>query len=693
MSSNTAKLKLIIVLSLFVASTQGLRSLPLSIMDGKDTPIQTWDYIDSPSFTSQLAPTNTNQLLKKIKDDFRLGQFYSIKANHTQLITSKPDDPDLLALSAIYLMTKDDLQQGLNYLKKARKLTQDSFYLNLAEAVRLKLDSKYPEAISMAKKALNNDGSHPYPWNILGRIYTEQGDYNEALSSFKKAIKLESRFYPGYLNAGASAILLEDYESANRYFGQAIEQNADDHRAYLGLAISHEASNRPKIALKYFQKSYQLAPENGSILENISNSALKAGEPSVAVQAALQMEEKGLPGADLVLANTNLHAGQAQNALRKLAQLDQNLFQVNYLQAYGHMLTGNQSQALKFFSKSVAINPNHIGAYAAQIALQANANKSLKSLRIDLQPRQNGVEKLLYFIQGNLHADQGNISDALASWKNAEELEAGFSTKGLDNRSLTNGYSMGEAQYINMGINYYFNSYFEQAGLEFEKAIKLNPQSVMANYWRAQVHLKSAQRDQAVKNLRKSLSAAPNFFTALYSIAELSVLARNDNSAIQYYERALKVSENTAIVLKLGILHEKSKEYGSAESYYKRLIKLSPQWYLGYSQLAWLYAKQGIKLEQALNLANKADKILPNNKSITDTIGWIHYHRKDYGLSLELCQKANNLQPDDPTVLYHIGAIYFAKGEKSSGKPYLERALKVSGQFDGIEATKKLLGL
>jgi len=54
--------------------------------------------------------------------------------------------------------------------------------------------------------------------------------------------------------------------------------------------------------------------------------------------------------------------------------------------------------------------------------------------------------------------------------------------------------------------------------------------------------------------------------------------------------------------------------------------------------------------------------------------------------------KANELQPNNPTMLYHIGAVHHALGDKASADRNLKKALSISQNFREADEARKLLG-
>ena len=97
------------------------------------------------------------------------------------------------------------------------------------------------------------------------------------------------------------------------------------------------------------------------------------------------------------------------------------------------------------------------------------------------------------------------------------------------------------------------------------------------------------------------------------------------------------------------------------------------------------------QLDEALAAAKKALAIAPQNGMILDTYGWILFKQKQYREAIEVLEKSVALLPEHPVVLYHLGAAYRAAGDDTLARKHLEKALSISGNFEGADEARKLL--
>ncbi|MDJ0821181.1 MAG: tetratricopeptide repeat protein [Paracoccaceae bacterium] len=124
-----------------------------------------------------------------------------------------------------------------------------------------------------------------------------------------------------------------------------------------------------------------------------------------------------------------------------------------------------------------------------------------------------------------------------------------------------------------------------------------------------------------------------------------------------------------------GITHERRGMWPEAEADFRKALELNPDQpqvlnYLGYS----LVEKQ-IKLEEALDMIQRAVEARPNSGYIVDSLGWVLYRLGRYEEAVEHMERAAELMPIDPIVNDHLGDVFWAVGRKLEAQFQWKRAL------------------
>jgi TPR repeat protein len=114
------------------------------------------------------------------------------------------------------------------------------------------------------------------------------------------------------------------------------------------------------------------------------------------------------------------------------------------------------------------------------------------------------------------------------------------------------------------------------------------------------------------------------------------------------------------------------KDIKKAEDIYRKAAAKAPAY--SYNGIAYMWAEEGVKLDEAEKLAKKALELKPEDVCIIDTLGWIYFKQKKYKKAKEELLKASKLR-SIPAVLDHLGDVQLALGEKMEARESWRNAL------------------
>lgn len=106
----------------------------------------------------------------------------------------------------------------------------------------------------------------------------------------------------------------------------------------------------------------------------------------------------------------------------------------------------------------------------------------------------------------------------------------------------------------------------------------------------------------------------------------------------------------------------------------KQSLSLIPDFSPVLNVLAFYYAQQKEKLEEAEAYVQKALQKDPHNAHILDTKGFILYKRKQYQEAENLFNKLITIAPDDATIHIHLAKVQYAMNKKNDARKTLEQA-------------------
>lgn len=134
-----------------------------------------------------------------------------------------------------------------------------------------------------------------------------------------------------------------------------------------------------------------------------------------------------------------------------------------------------------------------------------------------------------YLDEGIVDFRNGKYSNALeninASIELKDDWEISFFYRGVVNQALEN---------------------YDDAMLDYTKALKLNPKMTDAYYNKAYITLtrkdiKSPNYNQAIKDLEKAIELDPKFIDALYAMAAAHKKLGNYHESLEYLEKLLQI--------------------------------------------------------------------------------------------------------------------------------------------------------
>lgn len=222
-----------------------------------------------------------------------------------------------------------------------------------------------------------------------------------------------------------------------------------------------------------------------------------------------------------------------------------------------------------------------------------------------------------------------------------------------------------------------------------------------AELGRAEVLSRSGKTDAAAEVLQSLAVQNPNLPGVHVALADLRRQQEDYAAAIPSYDTAITLSEEAAssswfLHYARGISHERLKNWDKAEADFRRALELNPDQpqvlnYLGYS----LVERQE-KLDEALEMIERAVAARPESGYIVDSLGWVLFRLGRYDEAVDHMERAVELMPVDPVVNDHLGDVYWAVGRAREAEFQWKRALSfidpedTDGEADPERIRRKL---
>ena len=183
----------------------------------------------------------------------------------------------------------------------------------------------------------------------------------------------------------------------------------------------------------------------------------------------------------------------------------------------------------------------------------------------------------------------------------------------------------------------------------------------------------------------------------LFDIANFYKNSKEYKNAIKYYSELIN-SLNDDSKIKSDLLYRRGGSYersGLHEKADKDLLdalKINPDdaYILNYLAYSWL--ERDYKIDEAINMLEKAYKLESNDPYIIDSIGWAYYLVNDYSKAEKFLKRAVELMPDDPIVNDHYGDILWMLDRKMQARYFWRNVIEMENtEKEMIENINKKL--
>jgi Flp pilus assembly protein TadD len=196
------------------------------------------------------------------------------------------------------------------------------------------------------------------------------------------------------------------------------------------------------------------------------------------------------------------------------------------------------------------------------------------------------------------------------------------------------------------------------------------------------VYAATGDNDKSEQALKALVAAAPTA-DAHAALGDLYVRERRFDLARAEYEQVVaKNPSSVAANTVLAIILEAQNKPDEAQNRYRAVLTLDPRAPVAANNLAWLYATRGGDLDEALRLAQSAQRERPDDPQINDTLGWTYYKKNLPLLAIPPLQKSVAGDPRSPRAQYHLGVAYADAGQPDNARVSLQQALKLSANFE-----------
>ena len=172
----------------------------------------------------------------------------------------------------------------------------------------------------------------------------------------------------------------------------------------------------------------------------------------------------------------------------------------------------------------------------------------------------------------------------------------------------------------------------------------------------------------------------------LRDLASLLHTDKQHDQAIDAIRQAIRLApeaRRTNYRLFLAAIYDDLKRYGDSEKVLLDARKDDPDDDGALNHLAYHYSVRGIKLDEALDLVQRALKTDPLNGAYLDTLGWVYYRQGKHQEALEQIQRALRYE-EDAVLRDHLGDAFHKLGKIHEAREAWTKALALDPEIEGV---------
>lgn len=629
-----------------------------------------------------LDPKNADAIILLGNSKAGLNNLDGALDEYQEAATLNPTDR-VYAGMGILQTAKGDMVAAEASFRKATEIAPTSMTARLALANFLWSANRRDEAETELKAALAVDGTNLLANRALGVFYLSSGRSAEAEPYF--------RAIADTAKSTEATLVLADYYVVTKKFDDArktLQSLASDDKAWPVATTRLAAIDAIEgLRVKGIERLTEVLgkfPNDQTARLLLARLYLADGKREEAIKEATHLVEAD-PRAPITGSGYML-IGMAQAALDRpeaaikayeeaLSRSQQPLEPALAL-AQLHLSAGAVDKAQTYVQQALALQPKLPYARALRVRIllvqrkTAEANTELAALQKEY-PNAPPVLNLLAAQQ----LTSGNLTAARASY----ERSAQVGTNDIE--------SLAGLVQLDLMANKPAD-----ALRRVDAALKANAKSSDLYILAARAYGAARQWEPVEDLLKKAIDLDPARLKAYGLLAEFYIRQnRLGEAEEQFKTMVVKNPSSIAINTMLGMLYDMRGNFAEAEKQYEKVLALDSNAAVAANNLAYRLAESDRNLDQALQLAQTAQRRLPGEPNVGDTLGWVYFKKRMTSQAMRELEAAAKVNAKDPLVHFHLGMTYIQAGIVDKAKESLRTALNLSTSFPNAEEAKKQL--
>ena len=517
-----------------------------------------------------------------------------------------------------------------------------------------------------------------------GVLHFNNSNYDKSYEFLKTLEGLEESHYNYSSKYIYSLVNLGKYNEAINYARKLEKKNLDNFDSNLIIGIYYFKNQKYELAQKYFLKlkksksSFVLNNFLSSSLSNwasfnklnFKNAEIKVNKTEPRFESLINIQQ--------VFLNCFYSNEKTDLSFQNLiSNKNTDFSRYNYFYSKYLLSTGNTKKAKEIVRSSLELNPRNLLMNQFNFNLINNKIKD----NFNCQNQSHVIAEIFYLTANALS------SQSIYAFSN---------------------YYLNLAKYLNEDFGSYntllAENFYKMDNSSMAKQIynNISKQGVIFSWHAAKQNSKILVKEDKVNKALSILKIAYDKTSKkrIYQTFDYAEFLKNNDkfeSSIQYYSEVIKFINKDhplypAATDGRGVAYERQGNWDKAEKDLLSSLEARPNQAYVINYLAYSWIEKGIKIEESLQMLEKANNLKSNDPYIIDSLGWALFKLERYKNSKNYLQLAVKLMPADPIVNDHYGDVLWKNGNKIQARYYWKYVLGLKEVKDELKKsiTKKL---
>jgi putative PEP-CTERM system TPR-repeat lipoprotein len=604
-------------------------------------------------------------------------------------------------------------EQAQAHLASALDRAPSNLYVRKLMVAALARSGQIQRALEILQPGLNQAPDDATLLSLSGELQLQKGEFGKAAEFFDKAAKHDPKNALARSKAGISRMQAGDTARAFADLESAVALDSANYQSDIVLVVAHLRQGNFDQALKAMASLEKKQPSNPQTFN--LKAAIFLGKKDISnarknLERALELQPAFF-AATTTLAQLDIQEKNPKGARARIESLlnsdKSNVQALLTLAELAPALGASPKEQIDWLERARAANPRLAQPAIMLASLHLKMGDPKKALEVAERAQSSSPENpQLLELLGSAQMNAGQKDQALASYRKLVNLQP---------KSPAAIFALANAQF-RAGDN-------ASAEASLKQALVLKPDFAEALLALVPIHLAAKRYPEALSvalRFQKQLPKAP---TGYAIEGDVLMSEKKFPQAAKAYEKALGVGRDSTLLIKLHGAHTfagnsqtgdarlaqwlkespedelirlyvagealKRANYKEAISHYEWVQKRRPDNVVVLNNLAWTYSQ--VKDPRALETAERAYTLAPENHSVGDTLGSLLIEAGDARRGIDVLEKAAKTAPKVAEIHYHLAQGWIKLSDKTKARAALEHALSIDDKFSKHEDAQRLL--